>query len=76
MKPREFFDIVCKMRAAQKEYFKAHRKSALSLSKHIESQVDAEISRVERLLGISGAIPQQRSNSTIPKKKMPENRGL
>lgn len=76
MKPREFFDLVCKMRAAQKEYFKTRRKSALSLSKHLESQVDAEISRVERLLGISAAIPQQRSIFDHPEKEMPENRGL
>ncbi len=76
MKPREFFDLVCKMRAAQKEYFKTRRKSALSLSKHLESQVDAEISRVERLLGIPAAIPQQRSIFDHPEEETPENRGL
>lgn len=76
MKPREFFDLVCKMRAAQKEYFKTHRKSALSLSKHLESQVDAEISRVGRLLGLSAAIPQQRSIFDYPEEETPENRGL
>lgn len=76
MKPREFFDLVCKMREAQKDYFKTRRKSALSLSKHLESQVDTEISRVNRLLGLSSAIPQQRSMFDYPESENPENRGL
>ena len=76
MNHRQFFDLVCRMRAAQKEYFMTRRKSSLSSSKNLESQVDAEISRLERLLGISDAIPQQRSIFDYPEEEKPEKRGL
>lgn len=76
MNHREFFDLVCRMRAAQKDYFKTRRKSALSTSKQLEAQIDAEIDRVQRLLGISAALPTQRSIFDYPENENPENRGL
>ena len=55
MSPREFFDLVCKMRKAQKRFF--DNSSGLSdgqkeyISKIIlESQVDKEIERVNAIL--------------------------
>lgn len=58
MNPKAFFDLVRRMRVKQRDYFKYRRKSDLAESKRIEAQVDAEISRVERLLGLPDAIPQ------------------
>nr|DAK52753.1 MAG TPA: hypothetical protein [Caudoviricetes sp.] len=49
-KAYEFFRLVEKMRAAQKEYFKTRSKEALSLSKGLENQVDSEIYRANELL--------------------------
>lgn len=49
-KAYEFFRLVEKMRAAQKEYFKIRSKEALSLSKGLEKQVDSEIYRANELL--------------------------
>ena len=55
MNPREFFDLVCKMRMAQKKFY--DKNSGLSdgqmqyFSKLIfESQVDKEIERVNAIL--------------------------
>lgn len=55
MSPREFFDLVCKMRMAQKKFYS--NSSGLSegqkqyFSKLIfESQVDKEIERVNSIL--------------------------
>lgn len=45
------------MRAYQREYFKHRRKSDLTTSKILESKVDAEIKRVEAILGLPDAIP-------------------
>ena len=50
MKARQFFDLVTKMRSAQKEYFKTRTPRALNESKALESQVDAEIKRVQDIL--------------------------
>ncbi|MBQ7539743.1 MAG: hypothetical protein IJT13_01310 [Bacteroidaceae bacterium] len=57
MKPREFFDLVAEMRIAQKNYFSIRKsgdqiatKQALQYSIRLEAQVDAEISRVCKLL--------------------------
>ena len=46
MKPREFFDKVAEMRSAQKEYFRTRSPHALSESKRLEREIDAEIKRV------------------------------
>ena len=50
MNSRDFFDMVCRMRKAQKNYFKTRDRDALNLSKEIERQVDEEINRVNRVL--------------------------
>lgn len=58
MNPKEFFDLVVKMRKAQKDYFSARRRNApyeecnnlKNISKGFESKIDAEIDRVHRLL--------------------------
>lgn len=57
MKPREFFDLVAEMHIAQKNYFSIRKsgdqiatKQALQYSIRLEAQVDAEISRVCKLL--------------------------
>lgn len=71
MDNRQFFDLVRRMRVKQRDYFKYHRKSDLTESKRIEAQVDAEISRVERLLGLPDAIPQAPSIFDYPNDKTP-----
>lgn len=50
MNPKQFFDKVVEMRKAQKEYFRFRSSSALSKSKQLEAEIDAEIKRVEHLL--------------------------
>lgn len=49
MNSKAFFDKVREMRAAQREYFKTRSADALSRSKQLEKEIDAEIKRVERL---------------------------
>ena len=49
MKPREFFDAVAQMRAAQKKFFKSHSSFDLQESKRLEKFIDAEIKRVKDL---------------------------
>lgn len=50
MNSRDFFDMVCRMRKAQKNYFKTRGRDALNVSKEIEKQVDEEIIRVNGIL--------------------------
>ena len=58
MNAREYFNLTANMRDAQKNYFKLRKQSAnkaeiqaaLQRSKYLESQVDAEISRVKTVL--------------------------
>lgn len=52
MNSREFFDKVALMRRLQREYFKTRSKTVLDKSKAIEKEVDAEIERVNAILGI------------------------
>lgn len=40
MSPQQFIDLVCKMRSAQKAYFRTRYISDLELSKTLEAQVD------------------------------------
>ena len=54
MNSRDFFDMVCRMRKAQKSYFKTRDRDALNLSKEIEKQVDEEINRVNSVLAKKG----------------------
>lgn len=50
MNAEQFYRIVVRMRAKQKEYFRTKNHKILIESKRLETQVDAEIDRVERLL--------------------------
>lgn len=50
MNHKQFFDLVCSMRKAQKTYFKTRSTSALQESKYLEKQVDVEIKRVNEIL--------------------------
>ena len=53
MNPKQFFDRVSLMRMKQKEYFKTRSKVALQASKNLEREIDAEIDRVNRIIGIN-----------------------
>lgn len=50
MTPKEFFDNVCRMRKAQKEYFRTRSGRALSDSKRLEKVIDDEIERVNKVM--------------------------
>lgn len=50
MTPKEFFDKVSRMRKAQKEYFRTRSVRALSDSKRLEQEIDAEIDRVNKMI--------------------------
>ena len=50
MKPREFFDLVSSMRAAQRDFLKNRSVEDLKESKELEEKVDAEIDRVNKIL--------------------------
>lgn len=49
MTPKEFFDLVARMRKMQQEYFRTRTSASLSASKKLERTVDAEIERVNRV---------------------------
>ena len=49
MNARQFYNVVVKMRKAQKEYFRTRSQRALLESKEYEGAVDAEIKRVEQI---------------------------
>lgn len=51
MTAKEFFDLVREMRKAQRSYFRTRSKDLLEKSKLLESEVDREIARVDKLLG-------------------------
>lgn len=50
MTAREFYNLVVKMRKAQRDYFRTRSQRHLNESKELEAQVDAEIERVEEVL--------------------------
>lgn len=50
MTPKEFFDKVSRMRKAQKEYSRTRSGRALTDSKRLEQEIDAEIDRVTKLM--------------------------
>ena len=50
MNLKEFFDNVSRMREAQKEYFRTRSGRALSDSKRLEKEIDAEIERVNKVM--------------------------
>lgn len=49
MTPKEFFDLVARMRKMQQEYFRTRTSASLSAFKKLERAVDAEIERVNRV---------------------------
>lgn len=50
MNPREFFDKVSMMRKAQKEYFRTRSSRALTDSRRLEKEIDAEIERANKAM--------------------------
>lgn len=49
MTSKEFFYLVCSMRAAQKSYFKNRANDTLRACRALENDVDREIARVKQL---------------------------
>lgn len=49
MNAKEFFNLVMRMREAQKEYFKTRSSLDLRQARRLQKQVDAEIERVNAL---------------------------
>ena len=49
MDAKAFFDLVCLMRAHQKEYFRTRDREVLIKCKHYEKLVDHEIDRVKAI---------------------------
>lgn len=47
----DFFDLVRRMREAQRGYFLTRSRDLLDKSKRLEREVDIEIARVDKLLG-------------------------
>lgn len=62
MTPKEFFDLVHKMRVSQRLYFKTRSPQELRRSKALENEVDREISRV--LIVMYDQQKQQQENET------------
>jgi len=52
MTPREFFDAVAAMRAAQRKYFATRNHDDLTRAKNAETAVDREIDRAQRAIAI------------------------
>ena len=50
MTARDFFNLVRRMREAQKGYFATRAQGYLTESKELETQVDREIARVDAIL--------------------------
>lgn len=48
--PREFYELVKRMRSKQKEYFKTRSKDSLIIAKQLEGTVDGIISATEAKL--------------------------
>jgi hypothetical protein len=53
MNPKQFFDKVSLLRMKQKEYFRTRSKAALNASKALEREIDAEIDRVNKIIGVN-----------------------
>ena len=68
MEARQFFDLVRRMRAYQRAYFKNKRKSDLQQCKLLESKVDEEIKRVEAIVALPDAIQKQQNMFDYPNK--------
>lgn len=61
MNAKQFFDRVTIMRKYQKEYFRTRSQAALKLSKALELEIDAEITRVNTLMEIEQKEPIQKN---------------
>ena len=51
MDAKTFFQKVVLMRKAQKDYFKTRSQTALRNSKALETEIDNEIERVNKIIG-------------------------
>lgn len=49
MTPKEFFEKTARMRERQKAYFRTRSGDALTDSKRLEREIDAEIDRVRKI---------------------------
>ena len=59
MNARQFFDRVSVMRKFQKEYFRTRSQTVLRQSKALEREIDAEIERVNAIIGNDRKEPSQ-----------------
>lgn len=50
MKAKDFFELVVKMREAQREYFCTRSASALGKARSLEASIDKEINRVRAIM--------------------------
>lgn len=50
MNARQFFNLVSRLREAQKRYFKTRSSADLQSSKQLEKELDAEIERVNTII--------------------------
>lgn len=50
MDARQFFNLVSRLREAQKRYFKTRSSIDLQSSKQLEKEIDAEIERVNTII--------------------------
>lgn len=48
MTPTQFYDLVRRMRTAQREYFRTRSREILAQSKALEAQVDKELLRASQ----------------------------
>ena len=61
MNAKQFFDRVTIMRKYQKEYFRTRSQAALRLSRAVENEIDAEIVRVNAIMGKEQKEPIQKN---------------
>lgn len=61
MNAKQFFDRVKIMRKYQKEYFRIRSQAAIKLSKALELEIDAEITRLNALMEKEQKEPIQQS---------------
>ena len=60
MDARQFYNMVVKMRKAQRDYFRTRSQLSLNESKQLEKLVDAEIKRVDKVLEEQAKNQQQK----------------
>jgi hypothetical protein len=62
MTPQQFIDLVCKLRSAQKQYFRTRSLADLDESKKLEREVDQAIRELTNPYGLL-ALPFDKSSS-------------